>query len=181
MVPLVAPAADRPNGLADEKKGRGGRRTLGDNLPPVHAPSSFRSVTGEPARLLFVCVENSNRSQMAEAFARMHGGGRVEAVSAGSRPSGRVNPRAIAAMAEKGYDLSKHGSKSLDDIPKGEYEYVVTMGCGDACPWVPARHREDWDLLDPRNMDPPAFNRVRDDIERRVIALLDRLSAGTSR
>ena len=112
---------------------------------------------------------------MAEAFARIHGESRVEAYSAGSRPAGKVNPRAIAAMAEKGYDLSKHESKSLDQIPKGEYEYVVTMGCGDACPWVPARHREDWDLPDPRNMDPAEFNKARDTIELRVLGLLARL------
>ena len=131
-------------------------------------------------RLLFVCVENSNRSQMAEAFARMHGGANVEVFSAGSRPSGKVNPRAVAAMAEKGYDLSTHGSKSLDEIPKGEYEYVVTMGCGDACPWIPARNREDWDLPDPRNMDPAEFKTVRDDIERRVVGLLARLDVRSS-
>ena len=125
-------------------------------------------------RLLFVCVENSNRSQMAEAFARMHGGADVEAYSAGSKPSGKVNPRAIEAMKERGYDLSKHGSKSLTEIPQGEYEYVVTMGCGDACPWIPAKHREDWELPDPKNLPPKEFAKVRDDVERRVIELLRR-------
>jgi len=126
-------------------------------------------------RLLFVCIENSNRSQMAEAFARIHGEELAEAYSAGSKPSGIVNPRAIAAMAEVGYDLSQHSSKSLDEIPVGEYEYVVTMGCGDACPWIPARHREDWDLPDPRAMDPAEFNRVRDAIELKVMGLLAKL------
>ena len=142
-------------------------------------PPLLRFVMGTASthlpRLLFVCVENSNRSQMAEAFARMHGGAEVNAYSAGSRPSGTVNPRAIAAMAEKGYDLSTHGSKSLDDIPTGDYEYVVTMGCGDACPWIPARHREDWELPDPKHMAPEEFLTVRDEIERRVISLLARL------
>lgn len=127
------------------------------------------------ARLLFVCVENSNRSQMAEAFARMHGAGKVEAFSAGSTPSGLVNPRAVEAMLERGYDLSTHGSKSLAEIPPGEYLYVVTMGCGDVCPWVPATHREDWALPDPRHMTRDEFNAVRDDIERRVLALLKQL------
>ena len=127
-------------------------------------------------RVLFVCVENSNRSQMAEAFARMHGAVDVEAVSAGSRPSGEVNPRAIAAMQERGYDLSTHRSKSLAEVPPGEYEYIVTMGCGDACPWIPARHREDWELPDPRKMSPHDFAGVRDDIERRVIDLLQRVT-----
>lgn len=123
-------------------------------------------------RLLFVCVENSNRSQMAEAFARMHGGPDIEAVSAGSCPSGKINPRATAAMAAKGYDLSRHVSKSLQEIPAGEYDWVVTMGCGDACPWVPAKHRDDWAIPDPRDMNDADFARVRDDIERRVIDLL---------
>jgi len=123
-------------------------------------------------RILFVCVENSNRSQMAEAFARMHGGRDVEAVSAGSRPSGTINPRAIAAMADRGYDLTSHRSKSLQEIPAGEYDYVVTMGCGDTCPWVPAKHREDWAIPDPRNLGHADFATVRDDIERRVLELL---------
>jgi arsenate reductase (thioredoxin) len=112
-------------------------------------------------RLLFVCVENSNRSQMAEAFARMLGGDEVEAFSAGSRPSGVVNPKAIAAMKELGYDLSTHGSKSLDDLPKGEFDYVATMGCGDACPWIPAKHRADWSIPDPKHMEPDEFRAVR--------------------
>ena len=123
-------------------------------------------------RVLFVCVENSNRSQMAEAFARMHGANVVEAYSAGSRPSGTINPRAIAAMRERGYDLTTHRSLALDAVPAGPYAAVVTMGCGDACPWIPASIREDWALPDPRAMDAPAYNEVRDEIERRVQALL---------
>lgn len=122
-------------------------------------------------RLLFVCVENSNRSQMAEAFARMNG---AEAYSAGSRPSGVVNPKAIAAMRERGYDLSTHVSKSLQQIPQGEYDYVVTMGCGDECPFIPARNREDWELPDPKHLEPAEFNKVRDEIERRVKDLIAR-------
>jgi protein-tyrosine-phosphatase len=114
---------------------------------------------------------------MAEAFARMHGGDAVDVYSAGSQPSGQVNPRAVAAMKERGYDLSTHRSKSLSEIPSGEYEYVVTMGCGDACPWIPARHREDWDLPDPRNLAPPEVAGVRDEIERRVLALLQRIKS----
>ena len=126
-------------------------------------------------KVLFVCVENSNRSQMAEAFAHIHGKGEVEAFSAGSKPSGKINPKAIAAMKEKGYDLTRHGSKSLTEVPQGPYEYVVTMGCGDACPWIPATHREDWALPDPKAMEPAQFNEVRDDIERRVAELLKRI------
>ncbi len=123
-------------------------------------------------RLLFVCVENSNRSQMAQAFARMHGGAAVHAESAGSRPSGVVNPRAIEFMAERGYDLSAHASKSLGEIGDGEWDAVITMGCGDNCPWVPARRREDWALPDPKHMEPDDYRAVRDEIERRVLALI---------
>lgn len=123
-----------------------------------------------------MCVENSNRSQMAQAFATIHGKGKVAAYSAGSRPSGKVNPKAIAAMKEIGYDLSTHQSKSLDNIPEGEFEYVVTMGCGDACPWVPARHREDWDIPDPGNMNKKQFVEVRNLIEQKVVELLAKIN-----
>ena len=126
--------------------------------------------------VLFVCVENSNRSQMAEAFARREGGGRVDAHSAGSRPSGTVNPMAVRFMAELGYDLSTHRSKSLDDIAGIEFDAVVTMGCGDNCPWVPAKRREDWALPDPRNMGDAAYRAVRDEIGARVRALLASLA-----
>ncbi|WP_246064677.1 arsenate reductase ArsC [Pseudoluteimonas lycopersici] len=125
-------------------------------------------------RVLFVCVENSNRSQMAEAFARMHGGDAVEASSAGSAPSGQVNPKAIRFMDEIGYDLRKHASKSLDRIG-GEFDAVVTMGCGDKCPWVPARRREDWALPDPKHMDDDSYRAVRDEISARVQRLLAEL------
>jgi protein-tyrosine-phosphatase len=121
--------------------------------------------------VLFVCIENSNRSQMAEAFARMHGGDVVEALSAGSKPSGRINPKAIRFMAELGYDLATHASKSLDEIP-GDFDAVVTMGCGDDCPWVPAKRREDWALPDPKDLGDDGYRAVRDEISRRVQALL---------
>ena len=126
--------------------------------------------------ILFVCVENSNRSQMAQAFANIYGKDKVVAFSSGSRPSGKINPRAISAMAELNYDLSKHNSKSLDEIPQVEYEYAITMGCGDECPFVNARNREDWQLPDPRNMEPEEFKKVRDEIRDRVIELLTRIN-----
>jgi arsenate reductase (thioredoxin) len=126
-------------------------------------------------RLLFVCVENSNRSQMAEAFARIHGGENVEAYSAGSQPSGEINPKAIAVMREVGYDLSKHKSKSLDEIPQVEYDFVATMGCGDACPFVRAKRREDWQIPDPKNIRPAEFNKIRDLIEQKVRNVLSTL------
>jgi protein-tyrosine-phosphatase len=127
-------------------------------------------------RVLFVCVENSNRSQMAEAFARMHGGGRVEAYSAGSRPSGRVNPRAVEFMKEVGYDLTRHSSKALADLPAGEFEVVVGMGCGDeGCPLVKARRHEEWGIPDPKELPPEQYRAVRDQIEAKVKALIESL------
>ena len=128
-------------------------------------------------RLLFVCVENSNRSQMAEAFARMHGAGRVEAASAGSKPSGRVNPKAVEAMRERGYDLSAHASKGLDEFNGRQVDVAVTMGCGDECPLVRAQQREDWQIPDPRDMTPDQFRGVRDLIEQKVKDLLATLEA----
>jgi arsenate reductase (thioredoxin) len=132
---------------------------------------------GTRKRVLFVCVENACRSQLAEAFAHIHGGGAIEAYSAGSRPSGQVNPQAIAAMRELDYDLSRHQSKSLAEIPDVEYDLAITMGCGDECPLVRARHREDWGIPDPKDMGPDEFRQVRDLIEAKVKALLAGLPA----
>lgn len=127
--------------------------------------------------ILFVCVENSNRSQMAQAFAIMHGKNLVRAYSAGSKPSGVINPKAIAAMKELGYDLSIHDSKSLQQIPQQQYEFAITMGCGDACPFVAAKHREDWQIPDPRNMEEAEFREVRDLIEQKVKEVLQKIEA----
>jgi protein-tyrosine-phosphatase len=124
-------------------------------------------------KLLFVCIENSNRSQMAQAFALMYGQGNVLAYSAGSRPSGKINPKAINAMAELGYDLTGHSSKSIDEVKdEAPFDAVITMGCGDACPWMPARKHIDWQIPDPRNMEPDDFNGVRDMIAAKVKELL---------
>jgi len=123
-------------------------------------------------RVLFVCVENSNRSQMAEAFARMLGGTSVEAYSAGSKPSGVINPKAIAAMAELGYDLSRHHSKSLDELPDVEFDFVATMGCGDQCPYIRAHQRADWVLPDPKNFSADEYHKVRDAIRDHVQQML---------
>lgn len=123
-------------------------------------------------KVLFVCVENSNRSQMAQAFACMHGAGKVEAYSAGSRPSGRINPKAIDAMRELGYDLATHASKGLVDFNGQEVDVAVTMGCGDECPLVLAKQRVDWKIPDPRDMSPEQFREVRDLIESKVRELL---------
>lgn len=124
-------------------------------------------------KLLFVCIENSNRSQMSQAFAKMLGGENVEAYSAGSKPSGIVNPKAIAAMKELDYDLSTHDSKSLDEVKSfAPFDAVVTMGCGDACPWMPAKQFIDWQIPDPKHMEPEEFNKVRDYIKEQVKKLL---------
>ena len=125
--------------------------------------------------ILFVCVENSCRSQLAEAFARRLNTGNLAIHSAGSRPSGVVNPTAIEVMAELDYDLSKHQSKSLDDVPNIEYSAVITMGCGDNCPWVKAKLREDWALPDPKNLPLPEFRQIRDTIAAKVEDLINRL------
>ncbi len=125
--------------------------------------------------ILFVCVENSNRSQMAEAFARMLGGAKVEAFSAGSRPSGRINPKAIDAMKELGYDLTSHTSKGLDAFNDQPVDVAVTMGCGDECPRVRAARREEWQIPDPREMSEDQFREVRDLIARKVGELLKSL------
>ncbi len=137
---------------------------------PTQAEADARAVRIK--RVLFVCVENSNRSQMAEAFARMQG---LEAHSAGSKPSGVINPKAVASMAEHGYDLTAHRSKSLADVEGLDFDAVITMGCGDSCPWVPARRREDWALPDPKALDGDAYRAVRDAIAAHVRRLAESL------
>jgi len=129
--------------------------------------------------LLFVCVENSCRSQMAEAFARAAGAGRVVAHSAGSRPSGRVDPRAAAFMKERGIEMRGQTSKGLEELPAGvTWDFIVTMGCGDACPHLPAKARRDWDLPDPKSMSDEEFRLIRDRIGRLVSEILDLASRG---
>lgn len=123
-------------------------------------------------QILFLCIENSCRSQIAEAFANIHSRGDVSAHSSGSKPSGNLNPKALSAMEEVGYDLSSHDSKSLDEIPDIEYDIAVFMGCGDECPTVSAKERVEWDIPDPKSMDEEQFREVRDEIERKVIELL---------
>ncbi len=123
-------------------------------------------------KVLFVCVENSCRSQMAEGFARTWGAQVLEARSAGSQPSGRINPTAIEVMKERGIDLTRHSSKGLTDLPPIQWDYVITMGCGDACPFVPARAKRDWAIPDPKHMPLAEFRKVRDQIEAEVKKLI---------
>jgi len=129
----------------------------------------------EKKRVLFVCIENSCRSQMAEAFVHLYATDSIQAFSAGSRPSGKVNPMAINTMAELGYNLNLHYSKSLRDVPQVKYDYVITMGCGDECPFIPAEHHEDWDLPDPKMLPMDEFRQVRDRIGERVKELAERI------
>jgi len=110
---------------------------------------------------------------MSQAFAAILGGNALEAYSAGSKPSGKINPKALAAMKELGYDLSVHHSKSLEDIKAfAPFDVVVTMGCGDACPWMPAKQFVDWQIPDPKELAPVEFNKVRDLIKDKVKELL---------
>jgi protein-tyrosine-phosphatase len=109
---------------------------------------------------------------MAEAFAGRLGAGRVDACSAGSHPAASVNPRAVAFMAERGYDLNAQASKPLAAFDGQAFDAIVTMGCGDACPWLPATRRVDWDLPDPKALPDSGFRAVRDEIEHRVQRLL---------
>ena len=126
--------------------------------------------------ILFVCLENANRSQMAAAFARMHSHGDLEVYSAGSRPADSINPKAISAMREVGYDLAGHHPQSLAEVPDIEYDFVATMGCGDECPFVRAKCREDWSIPDPKEMPDDQFDEVRDLIEAKVKEILVNLA-----
>ncbi len=115
---------------------------------------------------------------MSQAFAKMLGGSSVKAFSAGSLPSGRVNQKAIVAMKELGYDLKTHRSKSLEQVKEfAPFDVVVTMGCGDACPWMPAKEFIEWEIPDPREMKEEQFNEVRDLIKEKVKDLLALLQA----
>lgn len=131
--------------------------------------------------IVFVCIENSCRSQLAEAFGHIHNPGGFEIHSAGSRPSGKVNDKAVAAMAALNYDLGKHSSKSLDDLPNVDFAAVITMGCGDACPHLHGTIHEDWGIPDPKHLPQDEFNQTRDFIEGKVKALFAQIENGGSR
>ena len=126
-------------------------------------------------QVLFVCIENACRSQMAEALIRLYAGDGIEAASAGSHPSGQVNPLAIEVIRELGYDLGQHRSKSLDEMRGRTFDYVITMGCGDECPFIPARHHLDWDIPDPKGGTLETFRQTRDTIEIKVRDLIQRV------
>ncbi len=138
------------------------------------------TATGGVPEVLFVCVHNAGRSQMAAALLEAHAGDRVRVRSAGSAPGDQVHPSVAASMAEIGIDLSAARPRLLTDDALHEADVVVTMGCGDACPIVPGRRYLDWDLPDPGGLPAEQVRRIRDDIDRRVRALLQELipSAG---
>ena len=128
--------------------------------------------------VLFVCVHNAGRSQMAAGFLQHLAGDRVEVLSAGSQPADAVNPAAVAAMAEVGIDLTAATPKLLTDSAVQEADVVVTMGCGDACPFYPGKRYEDWPLDDPAGQGVEAVRPIRDEIRSRVEVLLEQLLAG---
>jgi glutathione/glutaredoxin type arsenate reductase len=123
-------------------------------------------------KILFVCVENSCRSQMAEGFAKALGGLKFEAYSAGSNPSGKVNPEAIKVMRQIGIDISTAKSKGFNELAVKEFDYVVTMGCQDICPFVPAKKHIDWEIEDPKGKGEEFFRKTRDQIKEKVESLI---------
>ncbi|WP_300079087.1 arsenate reductase ArsC [Propioniciclava sp.] len=125
--------------------------------------------------VLFVCIHNAGRSQMAAAYLTHLSGGAVEVRSAGSAPADRVNPAAVAAMAEEGIDLSAETPKILTSAAVEASDVVITMGCGDTCPFYPGKRYEDWVLDDPAGQGLDAVRPIRDEIRRRVLDLLDSL------
>ena len=122
--------------------------------------------------ILFVCVHNAGRSQMAAAYAQALGRDRVDVRSAGSEPADRINPNAVAVMAEEGIDIKGTAPKILTTDAVRESDVVITMGCGDACPIFPGKRYEDWELTDPAGQPIEVVRAVRDDIRARVVALL---------
>ncbi|HEY9323487.1 MAG TPA: arsenate reductase ArsC [Agromyces sp.] len=129
-------------------------------------------MTTEKPSVLFVCVHNAGRSQMAAGYLRELAAGRVDVLSAGSEPKDHINPVAIEAMAEEGIDIAGNTPKILTVDAVKESDVVITMGCGDACPIFPGKRYEDWELEDPAGKDIETVRRVRDDIRSRVEALL---------
>ncbi|KAA9085396.1 arsenate reductase ArsC [Microbacterium radiodurans] len=130
----------------------------------------------ETPTVLFVCVHNAGRSQMAAGYLRELAGGRVRVLSAGSEPADRINPVAVAAMAEEGVDITANTPQILTTDDVRASDVVITMGCGDACPIFPGKRYEDWTLEDPAGQDLDAVRPIRDDIRARVEALIAELA-----
>lgn len=123
-------------------------------------------------KVLFVCIENSCRSQMADGFAQVLGKGKIESYSVGSMPSGKVNPGAIKIMQESGIDISGAQSKGFEDLGVKKFDYVVTMGCKDICPFVPAEKHLEWQIDDPKGKSEEFFRKTRDLIKEKVEQLI---------
>ena len=130
----------------------------------------------EKKKVLFVCVHNAGRSQMAAGFMEHHGAGRVEVFSAGSAPKESINPVAVEAMAERGIDIADRKPKILTPESVQASDVVITMGCGDACPFYPGKRYEDWKLDDPAGQSIEQVRHIRDEIEKRVLALLGEIA-----
>ncbi len=124
-------------------------------------------------KVVFICVENAGRSQMAQGFAEAYGKGKVEVFSAGSRPASQINPLAIEVMKEKGIDLSGRLPKGLDDLPPVEMDYLITMGCEETCPAVTAKKIIEWQIPDPKGKPIAEVRRIRDMLETKVKTLLE--------
>lgn len=137
-------------------------------------------MTDKPS-VLFVCVHNAGRSQMAAAFLQHLSGGAVEVRSAGSAPAETVNPSAVEAMAEEGIDITAERPKVLTTDAVKASDVVITMGCGDTCPVFPGKRYEDWELEDPAGKGVESVRPIRDEIKRRVLSLLDELSISPAR
>ena len=127
----------------------------------------------ETKKILFVCVQNASRSQMAQGFAEAFGKGRVEAYSAGSRPGSQINPLAVEVMKEKGIDLSGRRPKGLNDLPPVEMDYLITMGCEETCPAFPTKKIVEWQIPDPKGKPIDEIRRIRDMLEAKVKTLLE--------
>jgi arsenate reductase len=129
------------------------------------------------ASVLFVCVHNAGRSQMAQGYLRALAGDRIEVRSAGSMPGNQINPSAVAAMAEEGIDISNEQPKVLTDSAVEASDYVITMGCGDVCPFFPGKHYLDWVLDDPAGQGVEAVRPIRDEIRGKIEALIAEIDA----
>jgi len=161
-------------------------QVLAPHPAPAREPDQAESSRTESAmssrspEILFLCVHNAGRSQMAAGFARERGGDRLFVHSAGSAPGESLNPAVVEAMGEKGIDISNESPRMLTDEMGQSADVIVTMGCGDACPIYPGKHYLDWDLTDPSDKDLDEVRRIRDEVEERVNHLVDELLGSTS-
>ena len=144
-------------------------------------PGILPVVTRTRPTIVFLCVHNAGRSQMAAAWARHLGGEAVEVLSGGSDPAAAINPSAVAVMAEAGIDLTGQVPRRWTEDEIRAARAVITMGCGDTCPFFPGVRYEDWKIADPAGLDPDAVRPIRDDLRRRVADLLQRLGVEPGR